>query len=215
MNERRLAKLESVAKLSQLSITVILENVDDTHNVGAILRSCDSIGIRKIYVINTKEGILNDKLIVGKRTSMGTRKWVDVQFFRNLEACISAVRIEHPFIVGAALSVDSSSYLQNDFTKSVAIMFGNEHDGLSAEAIFNCDALICIPQVGMAESLNVSAAAAIILYEAYRQRYNAGKYTYDPDINQDKAKQLIDLFVEKTKDQTRNIKRYKLKALDK
>lgn len=215
MNDRRLHKLEKVARMSQLSITVILENVDDTHNVGAIMRSCDSIGIRKMYVVNTKEGNANDNLIVGKRTSMGTRKWVDVSFFKTLKSCIESVRKEFPYIVGAAISDSSGSYFNTDFTKPIAIMLGNEHDGLSPEAISSCDALINIPQVGMAESLNVSAAAAIILYEAYRQRFNVGKYSIEPDITAVQAHDLLELFIEKTKIQTRNIKRYKLNPLDK
>ena len=72
MNERRLNKFNEVAKKSQLSITLVLENVNDSHNIGAILRTCDSIGIRKISVVNTNEGKLSEQLILGKRPSMGT-----------------------------------------------------------------------------------------------------------------------------------------------
>ena len=92
MNDRRTGKFESVARKSQLSITVILENVHDSLNIGAILRTSDSIGIRKIYVINTSSDKKYNDLVLGKRSSMGTRKWIDVEYYKDLDSCVAAVR---------------------------------------------------------------------------------------------------------------------------
>lgn len=214
MNERRSEKLRLVAGQSQLSLTVILENIHDPHNIGAILRTCDSVGIRKVFVVNENQSGNNDILVLGKRSSMGTRKWVDVHYFRELDACIEQVRSEYSHIAGAALSHDAVNYLDTTYTGSIAIMLGNEQDGLSTRAIRHCDSLIYIPQVGMAESLNVSTAAAIILYEAYRQRSLAGKYDTDPDITSEQASQLLKSFRDKVFDRTRNEKRFRIRPFE-
>lgn len=214
MNERRSEKFRLVAGQSQLSLTVILENIHDPHNIGAILRTCDSVGIRKIFVVNEDQARSNDVLVLGKRSSMGTRKWVDVHYFRELDACIEQVRSEYGHIAGAALSHDAVNYLDTNYTGSIAIMLGNEQKGLSPRAIRHCDSLIYIPQVGMAESLNVSTAAAIILYEAYRQRSLIGRYGADPDVSAGQAAELLKRFQDKVFDRTRNEKRFRVRPFE-
>jgi len=215
MNDRRTGKFESVARKSQLSITVILENVHDSLNIGAILRTSDSIGIRKIYVINTSSDKKYNDLVLGKRSSMGTRKWIDVEYYKDLDSCVSAVRQKYDKIIGTAMSGEAVSYFDKDYTGSVAIMLGNEHEGLSEKAMAHCDSLIYIPQIGMAESLNVSAATAIILYEAFRQRHLAGKYSHTPDIDETQSKELLSKFHDNVYDRTRNEKKFRLKPIDK
>lgn len=211
MNDRRRAKFEEVAAKSQLSLTVILENVHDPLNIGAILRSCDSVGIRKIFVINDTGLKQHKTLTLGKRSSMGTRKWVDVRYFHDLESCIAEVRKEFDNIVGAAICDNTINHLDFDFTGKVAILMGNEKNGLSQKAIEQCDALIQIPQVGMAESLNVSTATAVILYEAFRQRYAIGKYGENPDITSEEAGLLLNILNDKVYDRTRSTKKFKIK----
>ncbi|MCO6461525.1 MAG: RNA methyltransferase [Saprospiraceae bacterium] len=214
MNERRLKKLEDVAKKSQLSLTVVLENIHDPLNIGAIMRTCDAVGIRKIFVVNDTGTKNHNTLTLGKRSSMGTRKWVDVVYFHDLELCIREVRKEFKHLYGAALGGDSLNYLEVDFTESVAIMLGNEKSGLSTEALNYCDKIINIPMVGMAESLNVSTAAAIILYEAFRQRSITGKYDKRPDISHDEAHSLLEKFQEKIMDRTRNAVKFNIKPFN-
>ena len=125
MNERRKQKFEEVAQKSQLSLTVVLENVHDPLNIGAILRTCDSVGIRKIFVINDTGDKKYKRLTLGKRSSMGTRKWVDVLYFHDLDICIQEVRKDFAQILGAAIGPSSKSYLETDYTGSVALMMGN------------------------------------------------------------------------------------------
>ncbi len=214
MNERRKQKFEEVAQKSQLSLTVVLENVHDPLNIGAILRTCDSVGIRKIFVINDTCDKKYKRLTLGKRSSMGTRKWVDVLYFHDLDICIQEVRKDFALILGAAIGTSSKSYLETDYTGSVALMMGNEKEGLSHEALNHCDALIKIPQVGMAESLNVSTATAIILYEAFRQRFKAGKYDVNPDLSLKESTRLLEYLYSKDDDRTHNSKKYRLDSLD-
>ncbi len=212
MNERRKAKFEEVASKSQLSLTVILENVHDVLNIGAILRSCDSVGIRNIFVINNSGLKQHKSLTLGKRSSMGTRKWVDVRYFHDLDTCIEEVRKDYDVIAGAAICEKTINYLDFDYTGKVAILMGNEKEGLSKAALDHCDVLIRIPQVGMAESLNVSTATAVILYEAFRQRLVAGKYDHLPDISEGQANELLHRLHEKVFDKTKSTKKYKIKA---
>lgn len=200
MNEQRLQKIHDVVRRSQKSLSVILENITDPHNIGAILRTADAVGIRKVFVINTTTTRQSEILVIGKRTSSGTRKWVDVAFFDDLDKGIAAVRLEHSKIYGTALSSNSTSHFDQDFTLNCAIFLGNEKEGLSEQAKAHCDQLITIPQMGMAQSLNVSVAGAVILYEACRQRKEKGFYTDKPDLSPSEIEALTNEFIRRSDD---------------
>lgn len=176
METSREQKIRNLVQNRQLDLTVILENVDDPHNVGAVLRSCDSVGIREVFVLYTRPGLQNHKLELGKRTSAGSRKWVDVYLYREVEACMEHVRRNYAQVFATHLAKDAKSLYELDLAQSVALMFGNEAEGLSDLALSHADGNFIIPQVGMAQSLNVSVACAVSLYEAYRQRQVLGKY---------------------------------------
>lgn len=213
MQKKRLQKFEKVARYSQKSISVILENIYDTHNIGAVLRTCDSIGIRHIYLINTENSGINELVTLGKRSSMGTRKWIEVEYFRNWDDCISKVRQNHQMILGAYLGQNTQSVYSCDLTQNIAIMLGNEKDGLSEEAISHCDQLLFIPQVGMAESLNVSVAAAVILYEAYRQRSLKGYYSHAPELCETESNVLLQSFIHRSEDRISDPRQYKIRPV--
>lgn len=176
MTEERRERLRGVAYRRQPDLTVILENVHDQHNVGAVLRSCDSIGIREIFVLYSEPDIEVKNVKLGKRTSAGTRKWVDVHFFTDTEACFAAVRARYDRILATHLDEQAKSLYDLDLTASTALIFGNEHDGISKEALAHADGNFIIPQQGMVRSLNISVACAVTLYEAYRQRAAKGFY---------------------------------------
>lgn len=107
---------------------------------------------------------------------MGTQKWVDVHLYTDLTACMEHVRLNYEKIYSTHLSENSKSIYEFDFTESIALMFGNESDGLSEAALAYSDGNFVIPQWGMAQSLNISVACAITLYEAQRQRDLKGFY---------------------------------------
>ena len=210
MNEKRTKKFLRAATYTQKSLSVILENISDTHNIGAIMRTCDSIGVRDMYIINTENSGLKELITLGKRSSMGTRKWVNTHYFRSWSDLIAAVRVKHDIVLGTALLSGAKESYSLDLTGNMAIVLGNEKDGLSSEALNHCDGLVAIPQVGMAESLNVSVAAAIILYEAYRQRMLLGRYSDQPELTQSEINQLFNNFKEKGEDRNRDPKIYKI-----
>lgn len=176
MTAERLKKIRQVARQRQADLTIILENVEDTHNIGAILRSCDSVGIREVYVLYSDPHLNPEKITVGKRTSGGTKKWVDVHLYTDIDACFEQVKKNYKEIWATHLDEASTSIYELDFTQSVALLFGNEHKGISQSSLAYADRNCLIPQVGMAQSLNVSVACAVTLYEAFRQRTVAGRY---------------------------------------
>lgn len=185
--ERRL-KLEQVAANRQFDLTVVLENVHDTHNIAAIMRSCDCVGVHEIYVLYTEPQLNEQRLKIGSKTSGGASRWIPVRYFRDVKACIQAVRERYAKVLCAMPSSGASSLWDLDLTGSMALVFGNERDGISAELRELTDGDFIIPMSGMAMSLNVSVACALTLYEAFRQRTLAGAYGREfPDNDRSKA----------------------------
>ena len=173
MTPERKAKLLSVLKKRQNDLTVVLENVFDPHNISAVMRTCDAVGVQEIFVLNTK---LPRHKKWGKRSSSSAEKWLTIHQFDNASECFSSLRSSYPTILTTCLTDDAVSLHEIDFTGSTALVFGNEHDGVSEEIRNMADGNFIIPQVGIIRSLNISVACAVSLYEAYRQKSLAGHY---------------------------------------
>ena len=173
MTSQRLEKLTSVLDKRQDDITIVLENVFDPHNISAVMRTCDAVGVQEIYILNTK--IPRHKKW-GPKSSSSAAKWLTVHQYENASACFSSLRKRYLSILTTHLSDDAVSLYQVDFTKSIALVFGNEHNGVSDEIRALADGNFVIPQVGIIQSLNISVACAVSLYEAYRQKKLAGHY---------------------------------------
>lgn len=171
--EARIEKVRRVLERRQLDLTVVLENVHDPHNVSAVLRTCDSVGIYIVYLIYHSGQKFPD---LSKRSSASAVKWVKLQFFDNVEECYNLLRGEGFKIYSTALTKEAVSLYSLDLTQKVALVFGNEHTGVSELAVSLADGNFRIPQVGMVESLNISVACAVSLYEAFRQRNSKGMY---------------------------------------
>lgn len=173
MTNERQQRIESVLSKRQNDLTVVLENVFDPHNISAVMRSCDAVGVQEIYVLNTK--IPRHKKW-GARSSSSASKWLTVHQFENAEECFEALRKKYSTILTTHLATDAVSLYELDLTKPVALVFGNEHSGVNEEIIKMADGNFIIPQAGMIRSLNISVACAVSLYEAFRQKLNAGHY---------------------------------------
>lgn len=137
------------------------------------MRTADAIGVQDIYILNTK--IPRHKKW-GAKSSSSAAKWLTVHQFDNAEECFSSLRKHYSTILTTHLSSDAVSLHSIDFTKSIALVFGNEHSGVSNEIRALADGNFIIPQVGIIRSLNISVACAVTLYEAFRQKMNAGHY---------------------------------------
>lgn len=173
MTPERKARLEAVLSHRQPDITIVLENVFDPHNISAVMRTCDAIGVQDIYILNTR--IPRHKKW-GSRSSSSAAKWLTIHQFDNLDACVTELRKQYKRILTTHLSSDAVSLHAIDFTESIALVFGNEHAGVSDELRAVADGNFIIPQVGIIRSLNISVACAVTLYEAFRQKNNAGQY---------------------------------------
>ncbi len=173
MTPQRTEKLTSVLNKRQPDITIVLENVFDPHNISAVMRTCDAVGVQDIYILNTK--IPRHKKW-GPRSSSSAAKWLTIHQYENAEECFSSLRKRYSSILTTHLSSDAVSLHQLDFTRSIALVFGNEHSGVSEEIRDLADGNFLIPQAGIIQSLNISVACAVTLYEAYRQKDMAGHY---------------------------------------
>lgn len=173
MTPERHERLLSVLNKRQENITVLLENVFDPHNISAVMRTCDAIGIQEIYVLSTK---IPPHKKWGAKSSSSAAKWLTIHQFTDTGDCINALRKKYNTILTTHLSSDATSLHNIDFTDKVALVFGNEHDGVSEEIRNLADGNFIIPQVGIIKSLNISVACAVTLYEAFRQKNRAGHY---------------------------------------
>ena len=188
MTPERRAKLSDVLAKRQPDLTVVLENVFDPHNISAVMRTCDAVGIQEIFILNTK--IPRHKKF-GPRSSSSAAKWLTIHQFEETEACFAALRKRYSVILTTHLSTDATSLYSIDFTRSTALIFGNEHSGVSEEIRALADGNFIIPQMGIIRSLNISVACAVSLYEAFRQKDVAGHYLRQ-DLDHELKKGLLE-----------------------
>lgn len=172
--DRRRQRIESVLHRRQPDLTVVLENVHDAHNAAAVLRSCEAVGIATIHLVYTLED--PPKKAFGRRASASAAKWIDCVYHESIEECYEALRADGFEIVATSLEGRSHSYFNHDYTVPTAIVLGNEMRGLTDEAVELADASVYMPMAGMVQSLNISVACAVTLFEAFRQRLADGQY---------------------------------------
>jgi len=170
---KRLEKLTRVLQKRQPNLTIILENINDKHNLAACLRSCDAVGVSDVYILYHGE---QTERKLGKNAAASATKWLNIYRYYDVEKCFSTIRSNGMKIYTTALGEESVSLYDLDLTEGVALCFGNEHAGVSPEALGLADGNFNIPQAGMIQSLNISVACAVSLYEAYRQRKDAKYY---------------------------------------
>lgn len=172
ITESRKSKLIDVATKRQHSLHLVLENIHDPHNVSAIFRTCDAVGIPNVSLVYNYEKFPK----IGKKSSASAFKWVDKAKYKSVEECYDRLRKDGYKIYASTLVDKSVNLFDLNFTEKTAVVMGNEHRGISEEAANLADEVFFIPMFGMVQSLNVSVAAAITLYEAARQRFLKGLY---------------------------------------
>ena len=176
LTDKRRAKIEEMVERRQSGIVVVLEDVHDPHNAAAVLRSCDAFGVQDVYFVFDKQAAYNPRR-VGKASSSSANKWLSYKKFSSASECLQELKGEGFEIVGTALNERSEDLFEMEVQgEKVALVFGNEHAGLSERAVEMCDRLLEIPMRGMVQSLNISVAAALCVYEVTRQRGKDEKY---------------------------------------
>lgn len=179
MTPEREARIKSVLNHRQSGLVVVMENVHDPHNISAVMRTCDAVGVQDLFVLTT---VMPRHTKFGKNSSASAAGWLTIHQYDETNACMDAVRERCDKIYATHLGVKSSSLYELDLTQRVALVFGNEHAGVTEDCLKYCDGNFIIPQVGMVQSLNISVACAITLYEAFRQRRHAGFYDGAPQL---------------------------------
>lgn len=190
--DKRLEKIKSVVRSRQQSLHLVIENIHDPHNVSAIFRTCDSVGIPKVSLIYSYEKFPK----IGKKSSASAFKWIEKEKFKSVDDCYSSLRENGFKIFATTIKDDPVDLYDIDFTQKIAVVMGNEHRGVSDEAASQADERFLIPMVGMVQSLNVSVAAAVIIYEALRQRLKRGMYD-NSELSKKEVDKIIDKWCEK------------------
>ena len=168
--EARDKKIKRVVQNRQKDLVVVFEDIHDPHNAEAALRSCDAFGVQEAYFIFENQAYF-DPTEVGKTTSSSANKWLDFRVFTSTRECLDHLKQKGFQIVATVLDEQAEDIFNSDLASDqLALMLGNEHAGLSSEALRGADKHVYIPMRGMIQSFNLSVSAGIFLFEITRQR---------------------------------------------
>jgi tRNA (guanosine-2'-O-)-methyltransferase len=180
LNEKRIQRIEKTLKRKQPTLQVFLDNVDSSQNISAIIRSCDGVGVLNFYYAKKD----NIDVKIHKTITQGSHHWLYRERVDDASKVffLKAKQKEGFQVVVTHLSERSVSYRKVDYTQKTIVVMGNEAEGTSEEVLALADEVVLIPMQGMAQSLNVSVATALLLYEAERQLDEAGRYA-EPQLS--------------------------------
>lgn len=171
----------------QPDLTVCMEQVHKPHNISAIIRTADAVGIHHLHAVWPE-----DRMRTVASSSAGSNNWVKVHTHDSISQAVSQLKAQKMQILATNLSDQAIDFRDIDYTRPTCILMGQEKTGISQEALALADHHIVIPMVGMVQSLNVSVASALILYEAQRQRQIAGMYQRNySDIEKEEQQRLL------------------------
>jgi len=173
MTPERFQTLRAALARRQPDLTVLADDVHKPHNIAALLRTCDAVGILEINTVGSGNSIRRSRGISG-----GTGPRVSVRSHAHVITAMLSLKNEGFQIVAAHLANSSEDYRTVDYTQPTAFLLGSELRGVAPEAVALADHHAGLPMRGLATSLNVSVAAALFLYEAARQREAAGLYDH-------------------------------------
>ncbi|MEJ2502678.1 MAG: tRNA (guanosine(18)-2'-O)-methyltransferase TrmH [Gemmatimonadota bacterium] len=183
MTPERFRRLKWILARRQHDLTVLMDRVHKPHNFSAVVRTCDAVGVRRAHIVPAPDYRAGAR--TRSRTAMGASRYVPVVRHASLGGALEELRAQGMQVVAAHPSRDSADFRAIDYTAPTAILVGTELEGLSDAALEAADRRIAVPMEGAVASLNVSVAAAVVLFEAQRQRSEAGMYeTSLPDTEE-------------------------------
>ncbi|WP_448547116.1 tRNA (guanosine(18)-2'-O)-methyltransferase TrmH [Thalassotalea fusca] len=171
MTPDRLKRINQMLNHRQPDLTVCMEGVHKNHNLAAVVRTADAIGVSDVHAVWK-----NERMRVSGGSAAGSQNWIKVHNYDQTKTAIEALKAQNMQVLVTNLSDTAVDFREIDYTKPTAIILGQEKFGASEQALAMADQDIIIPMVGMVQSLNVSVACAVVLYEAQRQRHLAGMY---------------------------------------
>ena len=168
--EARIKRVRQVLSFRQPDLRVVFEELTNAHNASAVLRTCDAAGVLHVHFVSAG----TDAFPINRAISTRADKWISLHHHPTIEDCIAALKEENFQVAATCLAEEAIPYDRLDYTRPTAVIFGNESDGVSPEALRRADLKVRIPMLGMVQSLNLSVSVGIILYEALRQRQARG-----------------------------------------
>ncbi|MCR4314518.1 MAG: RNA methyltransferase [Candidatus Uhrbacteria bacterium] len=202
MTPERKKKIETVLDKRQPTLHVVLENVDDPRNVGAVLRSCDAFGVIDVHLLYYAKRKMNDGKSEGRmprmreirsKSAASAAKWLRFTKWEKPKDLIAFFKKKKIAIIATHMSAEATDVAQVDMSAPVAIVLGNEHNGVSKEMLKAADVNVLLPMVGFVQSFNISVAASLLLYEAYRQREGRGMYA-KPQLKAREVKKMLKIW---------------------
>ena len=185
--EKRLERFKSVLEKRQKDLVVFVDNVKNEHNFSAIVRTCDAVGVLYLYYYH-EEG---KPAKINEGITLGAHKWLFIEPVEDKLSKLKEFKEKGFQIIATWISEDSTDFRSVDYTKPTVIVVGNELRGVSPEVAEFADKRIVIPMFGMVQSLNVSVATGVILYEAQKQRYEKGMYN-KPSLTQEEIERILE-----------------------
>lgn len=174
MTLKRYARIREMLARRQPDLTICMEQVHKPHNVSAIIRTADAVGVHEVHAVWPE-----NRMRIMASSAAGSNSWVQVKTHRTIADAVAHLKGQGMQVLATHLSEKSVDFRDIDYTRPTCILMGQEKTGITQEALNLADQDIIIPMIGMVQSLNVSVASALILYEAQRQRQNAGMYARD------------------------------------
>ncbi len=162
-----LEEIITKSKQSKYPLILILDSIQDTHNLGAIIRTADCSGVDGIIITKHNSAPINETVA---KTSAGATEYANICAVGNLAQALKQLKENGFWIFGSTLTENSKDYTTVDYKLPTVLIIGNEEKGIRKLTADNCDFLINIPMMGNIQSLNVSVASGIILFEILRQR---------------------------------------------
>lgn len=187
MSPERFARITDMLNRRQTDLTICLELIHKPHNLAAVVRTADAIGVHDVHAVWETT---NPRMARG--TAAGAHSWVGVNRHDTIEHAVAAMRSKGMQILATNLSDTATDYREMDYTKPTAFLLGQEKAGISEQALALADHHVLVPMVGMVQSLNVSVACSVVLYEAQRQRQLAGMYNQAKLSNERRQRTLFE-----------------------
>jgi tRNA (guanosine-2'-O-)-methyltransferase len=166
----RIEKINRVLAFRQPDLRIVLEGVTIAHNASAVIRTCDAAGILHLDLISPNPELIRFNKAITTRAD----KWLEIGVHGAAADCFTPLKQAGYTIVATHLEKQAVPYTEIDYTRPLALVFGSESEGISAESLGFADRVVRIPMLGMVQSLNLSVSVAVILYEALRQRAAKG-----------------------------------------
>ena len=180
----RKERVDDVVSRRTRTLVVVLDRLEDTFNMAAVLRTCEGMGLQEVHVIDNPEVPFEPH----KKVTQGCDKWLDVVVHKEAGRCLEALKARGFTIWASAIREGGQSLFSLSFEGKVALVFGNERHGVAPELIDRCDGTFWIPMRGFTQSLNISAAVSASVTRAVSWR--AERFGEAGDLSDEQAAEL-------------------------